>query len=122
MNPITPAVLKTAPATIARPLVNRIYAIRTDLDRATSMCREFLQVIPASAAKAERARKKAKPASNGDLIRHKEAVELLCGRGVLDRCVRAGWFKAIVQKKRMTLYRRVDILASVAKIEAGDLP
>jgi hypothetical protein len=42
--------VKTAPPTIALPLANRIYGVRIDLDRATSMAKEFLRATPARSA------------------------------------------------------------------------
>jgi hypothetical protein len=102
-------------------LCDRIYAIRTDLDRATSMAKEFLRAIPARSIKVERIQKP-KPASSDGLIRYTEATKELGGRGVVEKCERLGWLKAIARKKRLTLFRRIDVLACIARIESGDLP
>jgi hypothetical protein len=103
----------------AQLVIDKIFQVHRDLDRARSMAKEFLRATP---IERKHAQVKPNPASNSDLIRHAEAVQLLCGRGVLDRCKRAGWIRAVVRQKRLTLYRRVDVLAAVEKLLAGDLP
>jgi hypothetical protein len=55
------------------------------------------------------------------LIRSKDARVMLGGRGLLDRCEKAGWLKPVQRGKRMTLYRRKDILAALQRIEWGEL-
>jgi hypothetical protein len=55
------------------------------------------------------------------LIRSKEARIMLGGRGVLDKCEKAGWFTPVSRGKRMTLYRRIDIEAALQRIEWGEL-
>lgn len=64
---------------------------------------------------------KAKPA-NGELVRGMEARQMFGGRALLDRAVKVGWLAPIRQGKRMTLYRRKDILAALQRIEWGELP
>jgi hypothetical protein len=49
-------------------------------------------------------------------------VDVLGSRGILQRCIKAGWITAVVKRKRLTLYKRNDVLAAVEKIAAGDLP
>jgi hypothetical protein len=87
-------------------IIDRVFQMRQDLDKSFSMAKEFLRV-----ARARSAKPAPKPASNDGLIRHGEAVKELGGRGILERCERAGWFKAVVRKKRLTLFRRIDISA-----------
>ena len=55
-------------------------------------------------------------------VRSKEARVMLGGRGVVDRCERAGWFVPVQRSKRMTLYRRIDIEAAAQRIAWGELP
>ena len=105
----------------AQLVIDKIFQVHRDLDRATSMAKEFLRAIPARSIKVERFQKP-KPASPDGLIRYTEAAKELGGRGVVEKCERLGWLKAVVRKKRLTLFRRTDLLACIARIEAGDLP
>jgi hypothetical protein len=51
-----------------------------------------------------------------------EARKILGGESMVRRCEREMWFAPVVRKKRMTLYKRSDIEAALARIKAGDLP
>jgi hypothetical protein len=62
-----------------------------------------------------------KPNAPSPLIRSKDARIMIGGRGLLDRCEKAGWLKPVQRGKRMTLYRRKDILAALQRIEWGEL-
>jgi hypothetical protein len=56
------------------------------------------------------------------LIRHSEAAELLTSRAVLLACEEAGWLKACVKRKKMTVYNRADVLAAAQRILSGEYP
>jgi hypothetical protein len=103
-------------------IIDRVFHVRQDLDRSVAMAKEFLNLISARSAKADRTKEKPQPISRDGLIRYTEAAKELGGRGVVEKCERLGWLKAVVRKKRLTLFRRVDVLACIARIESGDLP
>lgn len=42
--------------------------------------------------------------------------------GLLKRMDAAGWIKPVVQRKKMTVYRRVDLDACCARLDAGEFP
>jgi hypothetical protein len=47
------------------------------------------------------------------LVRAKEAAELLTSASILRRCVEAKWLKQCIQRKRLTIYKRMDVMACV---------
>jgi hypothetical protein len=98
-------------------IIDRVFQVRRDLDKSVAMATEFLRATPVRSAKPA-----PKPASDDGLIRYTEAAKELGERGVVEKCERLGWLKAVVRKKRLTLFRRVDVLACIARIESGDLP
>jgi hypothetical protein len=51
-----------------------------------------------------------------------EARKLIGGRSLLERAERAGWIKPVRRGKRMTLFKRQDVEACVARIGWGELP
>jgi hypothetical protein len=56
------------------------------------------------------------------LLRPEEAGRYVGGEGMLRRFVAARWVKPVVQRKRLTLYRRVDLDACCSRLEAGEFP
>jgi hypothetical protein len=40
----------------------------------------------------------------------------------LKRFVRAHWLKPVVQKKRLTLYRRADLDVCCSRLDTGEFP
>jgi hypothetical protein len=93
-------------------------------DRIVARLEASFQAMLREAIAADRMERqqKSKPVITSDLIRHGEAVDVLGSRGILQRCIKAGWITAVVKRKRLTLYKRNDVLAAVEKIAAGDLP
>jgi len=55
-------------------------------------------------------------------IRAMEARKMIGGRGLLERAERAGWIKPVCRGKRMTLFKRQDVEACIARIGWGELP
>jgi len=45
------------------------------------------------------------------LIRHGEAAKLLTSRAVLLACQKAGWLKACIRRKKLTVYNRADVIS-----------
>jgi hypothetical protein len=56
------------------------------------------------------------------LIRRMDAIELVAGEGMLQRMEKAGWISARVRQRNYVVYRREDILAAVARLDAGEYP
>jgi hypothetical protein len=77
----------------AQLVIDPIFQIKKDLDRASSMAQEFLRATRVRSAKPA-----PKPASGDGLIRYTEAAKDLGGRGVVEKCERLGWLKAVVRK------------------------
>jgi hypothetical protein len=51
-----------------------------------------------------------KPSSKpSPLIRHHEAAEILTSKAVLLAAEKAGWIKACIRRKKITLYNRVTL-------------
>ena len=63
-----------------------------------------------------------KPEFDGPLIRRSHVIKLLAGEGMLKRCEKAGWLKARVRRRKYVVYRRDDVLACIARIDAGEYP
>lgn len=55
-------------------------------------------------------------------VRCKEARAMMGGRGILERCERAGWFAPVRRGKRLTLFKLADIQAAQLRISWGELP
>ena len=55
-------------------------------------------------------------------VRAAQLPELFCSWDLAYRCARSGWLRPIVQGKRRTIYRLVDVLACMQRIESGELP
>ena len=55
-------------------------------------------------------------------IRAMEARKLIRGRSLLERAERAGWLNPVCRGKRMTLFKRQDVEACIARISMGDFP
>lgn len=66
--------------------------------------------------------KKRKPTADSPFLKRKEAIELLKTRSVLERCERAGWFKATARQGRLVLYLREQVLVAVWRISKGEFP
>jgi len=56
------------------------------------------------------------------LLRPDDAARYVGGEGMLRRFVRARWLKPVVQKKKLTLYRRVDPDACCSRLDTGEFP
>jgi hypothetical protein len=56
------------------------------------------------------------------LLRPEDAARYVGGEGMLKRFVGAGWLQPVVRRKRLTLYRRVDLDACCARLDAGEFP
>ena len=56
------------------------------------------------------------------LLRPDDAAHYVGGEGMLKCFVDAAWLKPLVQKKRLTLYRRVDLDACCSRLDAGEFP
>jgi hypothetical protein len=69
-------------------------------------------------------RRRKQKASNLEepFVRAMEARKLIGGRSLLERAERAGWIKPVRRGKRMTLFKRQDVEACVARIGWGELP
>jgi hypothetical protein len=80
-----------------------------------------LQRNALAAAKGKR-RKPVVTTVQSPFIRAKEAKAMLGGRSLLERCERTGWFAPVKRGKRMTLFRRKDIEAAIARIGWGEMP
>jgi hypothetical protein len=57
-----------------------------------------------------------------ELIRAMQAREVLGGRGVLDRVMRARWLTPVSQNKRLTLFQRREVEAVAYRISIEGLP
>jgi hypothetical protein len=55
-------------------------------------------------------------------IRASRLSEIFCSGDLAYRCVKSGWLKPIIQGKRRTIYRIVDVLTCMHRIENGELP
>ena len=55
-------------------------------------------------------------------FRQKEVAELLRGDALRNRAEKAGWLSPVVRAKKLVLYRRDEVLAVIARLEAGELP
>jgi hypothetical protein len=58
----------------------------------------------------------------GPWVRAAQLPELFCSWDLAYRCTKGGWLRPIVRGKRRTIYRLVDVLACMQRIEAGELP
>jgi hypothetical protein len=47
---------------------------------------------------------------------------MIGGRSLLERAERAGWIVPVRRGKRMTLFKRQDVEACIARISMGDFP
>jgi hypothetical protein len=56
------------------------------------------------------------------LLRPDDAAGYVGGEGVLRLFVGAGWLAPVVQRKRLTLYRRADLDACCSRLDAGEFP
>jgi len=56
------------------------------------------------------------------LLRPDDAARYVGGEGMLKRFVEAGWLRPVVQRKRLTLYRLVDLDACCSRLDAGEFP
>jgi hypothetical protein len=56
------------------------------------------------------------------LIRQCEAAELLTSKAVLLACEKAGWLKACVRRKKLTLFNRADVMAAAHRLLSGEYP
>lgn len=56
------------------------------------------------------------------LLRPEDAAAYVGGEGMLKRFVEARWLKPVVQRKRLTLYRRADLDACCTRLDAGEFP
>jgi len=56
------------------------------------------------------------------LMRRSDAIRHLAGEGMLKRCELAGWLSARVRRKKYVVYRTADVLACIARIDAGEYP
>jgi len=56
------------------------------------------------------------------LLRQDDAGRYVGCDGMLKRFAEAGWLKPIVQRKRLTLYRRADLDACCSRLDAGEFP
>jgi len=55
-------------------------------------------------------------------FRRSEVIKLLCGEGMVLRCEKAGWLKARVRRAKYVIYRREDVMAILARLDAGEYP
>jgi len=55
-------------------------------------------------------------------LRRSEVIKLLCGEGMLLRCEKAGWLQARLRRASYVVYRREDVMAVLARIDAGEFP
>jgi hypothetical protein len=56
------------------------------------------------------------------LLRPIDAAAYIGGEGMLSRFVRSGWLKPIVQRKKLTLYKRADLDLCCNRLDTGDFP
>lgn len=56
------------------------------------------------------------------LLRPADAAAYIGGEGMLNRFVRAGWLRPVVQRKKLTLYRRDDLDLCCSRLDTGDFP
>ena len=56
------------------------------------------------------------------LLRPADAAAYVGCEGMLKHFVESGWLKPVVQRKRLTLYRRADLDACCARLDAGEFP
>jgi hypothetical protein len=63
-----------------------------------------------------------KTAAQSPFVRCMEARAMIGGRSLLERAERAGWIKPVRRGKRMTLFKRQDVEACIARISMGDFP
>ena len=55
-------------------------------------------------------------------VRASQLPELFCSWDLAYRCTQSGWLKPVVQGKRRTIYRLVDVMTCMRRIEAGESP
>jgi hypothetical protein len=60
--------------------------------------------------------------NDSPFCRRAEAIRLIRGEGMLRRCEKAGWLKARVRSPGYVVYRREDVMATIARIDAGEVP
>ena len=63
----------------------------------------------------------AKPV-HSPFVRCKEAGVTLGGRSILERCERAGWLTPVRRGKRLTLFKRDDIVAAQLSVSWSEFP
>jgi hypothetical protein len=56
------------------------------------------------------------------LLRPNDAADYVGGEGMLKHFVKAGWLEPVVQRKRLTVYRRADLDACCSRLDAGEFP
>jgi hypothetical protein len=56
------------------------------------------------------------------LLRTSDAGAYIGCEGLLKLMVAARWIAPVVQRKRLTLYRRVDLDACCSRLDAGEFP
>jgi hypothetical protein len=66
--------------------------------------------------------KSRKTAAQSQFVRCMEARAMIGGRSLLERAERAGWIRPVCRGKRMTLFKRADVEACIARIGWGELP
>jgi hypothetical protein len=55
-------------------------------------------------------------------FRREEVIGLLRSEGILRRMEFAGWLTAKVRRPKYVIYLKNDVLAALARLEAGDYP
>ncbi len=66
--------------------------------------------------------KKRPPDTQSPFLRRTEAIKFLKTRSVLEACERAGWITASTRQPRLVLYKRVEVMAAVWRINQGEYP
>ena len=62
------------------------------------------------------------PSGRGPWVRAEQLPYLFCSWDLAYRCTKSGWLKPVIQGKRRTIYRLVDVMDCIQRIEAGELP
>jgi hypothetical protein len=63
-----------------------------------------------------------RPHFYGPWVRASDLSTLFCSWDLAYRCARGGWLTPVIKGKRRTIYRFVDVLACIRRIESGELP
>lgn len=58
----------------------------------------------------------------GPWVRASQLPGIFCSWDLAYRCTKSGWLLPILKGKRRTIYRLVDVLACMQRMEAGELP